>query len=63
VTDAQGGHRRVALLPVGQLGGAELDGALIRRIGIGNAFSEPVLGRLEAGGRPSGPACTRATGC
>ncbi|WP_374585757.1 RIP metalloprotease RseP [Ideonella dechloratans] len=50
VEDAQGGHRRVVVLQVGQLGGAELDGPLIRRIGIGNAFSEPVLGRLEAGG-------------
>ncbi|MCO5976490.1 RIP metalloprotease RseP [Ideonella oryzae] len=50
VADAQGAHRRVVVLPVGQLEGAELDGPLIRRIGIGNAFSEPVLGRLEAGG-------------
>lgn len=50
LTDRQGGHRRLVQLPLDRLDGAELDPALIRRIGIGNAYSEPVLGEVQPGG-------------
>ena len=50
VTDAAGhGEHRVALDLRG-LESAEVDAALMRRIGIGNAYSEPILGEVKPGG-------------
>lgn len=52
LSDRDGGHRRVAQLPLQNLAGAEMDAQLIRRIGVGSAYSEPVLGEVQ----PDGPA-------
>jgi regulator of sigma E protease len=52
VTDAAGRGARQLSLPLDQLGGAELDAAALRRIGIGSALGEPVMGRIV----PAGPA-------
>ena len=50
VTDRDGrGSRRVAL-DVDQLGSTELDAQTMKRVGLGNAFSEPVLGKVSPGG-------------
>lgn len=46
VTDRDGrGQRRVAL-DLDSLGSAEVDAKLMQRIGVGNPFSEPVLGKV-----------------
>lgn len=46
VTDREGrGQRRVAL-DLDSLGSAEVDAKLMQRIGVGNPFSEPVLGKV-----------------
>ena len=37
-------------LPLDSLGGQEVDASLMRSIGLGPAFSEPVLGEVKAGG-------------
>ena len=50
VSDREGrGQRRIAL-EVDQLGTTELDPQTMKRVGLGNAFSEPVLGRVTPGG-------------
>ena len=50
VSDREGrGQRRVAL-DIDQLGTTELDAQTMKRVGLGNAFSEPVLGRVTPGG-------------
>ncbi|WP_349743328.1 RIP metalloprotease RseP [Roseateles cavernae] len=50
VSDAQGHGRRVLVLDTEALRGRELDAQLMREVGLGGAFSEPVLGELVAGG-------------
>ena len=50
VTDAQGRNRREVVLGLDSLGSREVDAKLMRRIGLGNVFSEPVLGEVQAGG-------------
>ena len=46
-----GGHGpRQVRLGLDELGAQEMDAALIKRIGLGAAFSEPVLGEVKAGG-------------
>ena len=52
LTRADGGGRHEIRLPLATLEAREADAALIRRIGIGAAYSEPVLGELV----PAGPA-------
>jgi regulator of sigma E protease len=49
VTDRQGRARRDVLLPLESLGTSELDAKVMRRIGIGSPFSEPVLGEVKEG--------------
>jgi regulator of sigma E protease len=50
VSDRDGrGQRRVAL-ELDRLGSNDLDAATMKRIGLGSAFSEPVLGKVSAGG-------------
>jgi len=49
VTDRNGRGARVALLDIASLGSHEVDAKQLQRIGIGNAFSEPVLGEVIAG--------------
>ena len=41
---------RVKRLALDQLAGEEMDAALIKRVGLGGAFSEPVMGEVKAGG-------------
>ena len=50
VSDARGHGRRDLLLATDQVGGQELDAQLMHRIGLGGPMSEPVLGRITAGG-------------
>ena len=50
VSDREGrGQRRVALA-LDQLGSTELDAQTMKRIGMGDAFREPVLGKVTPGG-------------
>ena len=50
VTDLKGQHRRQLTLPLDRLASAEMDAAMAREIGIGTAYSEPVIGEVKAGG-------------
>jgi regulator of sigma E protease len=52
VTDMRGQGKREVLLPLQELDAKDVDAALIRRIGLGGAFTEPVLGTVT----PAGPA-------
>ncbi|MDN3923048.1 RIP metalloprotease RseP [Roseateles violae] len=49
LSDAQGHGRRSVMLPTDTLGGGELDAAMLRKLGFGGPFSEPLLGRLAPG--------------
>jgi regulator of sigma E protease len=49
VTDREGRSRREVALPLDSLGTSEVDAKLMQRIGLGQAFSEPVLGEVKAG--------------
>jgi regulator of sigma E protease len=50
VADRDGRASRALTLDLSSLGGAEVDAALARRIGLGGAYSEPLLGEVKAGG-------------
>jgi len=50
VSDAAGHGARQVRLGLDELGTQELDAALVKRIGLGAAFSEPLLGEVKAGG-------------
>ena len=52
VVDAQGRGRRSVALALDRLGSAEVDAELVRRIGVGQPYSAPVVGEV----RPDGPA-------
>ncbi len=52
VSDSQGHGRRELLLDTAALASRELDAELMRKLGLGSAYSEPVLGEL----RPDGAA-------
>ena len=52
VTDRDGRQRHVVALDLDTLDTSDVDAALMQRIGIGGAYSEPVLGEV----RPNGPA-------
>jgi regulator of sigma E protease len=52
VTDARGQGKHQVVLPLEELDAKDVDAALIRRIGLGGAFTEPVLGKVT----PAGPA-------
>ena len=46
VTDRNGRGQRRVTLDLDSLGSAEVDAKLMQRIGVGNPFSEPVLGKV-----------------
>ncbi|MDT8998496.1 RIP metalloprotease RseP [Paucibacter sp. APW11] len=50
LSDTAGHGRREIVLPLDQLASRELDAQALRKLGLGAAFSEPVLGRLTPGG-------------
>jgi regulator of sigma E protease len=50
VTDRDGRGQRTLVMELAGLDAREVDAALARRIGLGNAFSEPVLAEVKAGG-------------
>jgi regulator of sigma E protease len=50
VTDPDGRARRNVVLALETLGASEVDAKLMQRIGLGSAFSEPVLGEVKADG-------------
>ena len=50
VTDARGRGERNVVLDVDTLGGREVNAQLMRQIGFGPPFSEPVMGEVKAGG-------------
>ncbi len=50
VTDRDGRGQRRVILALDQLGSTELDAPTLKRVGMGNAFSEPVLGKVNPGG-------------
>ena len=50
VTDARGQHRRDVTLELQQLQTREVDAGLVRRIGLGQPYSEPVMGDVKADG-------------
>ncbi len=50
VTDRDGRAKRQVVLGLNTLGTSEVDAKLMQRIGLGSAFSEPVLGEVKAGG-------------
>lgn len=50
VTDAQGQRQRTVTLPLETLDAGEIDARMMRRIGLGSAYSEPVLGDVRVGG-------------
>lgn len=50
VSDAKGHGRRELLLDTEALKGAEMDAGLAAKLGLGGPFSEPVLGKISAGG-------------
>jgi regulator of sigma E protease len=59
VTDRDGHGQRRVVLDLDQAGSTELDAQAMKRIGMGNAFSEPVLGKVSPGG-PADKAGLRA---
>ena len=50
LTDREGHAQRRATLDLDTLGSAEVDAKLMQRIGIGNAFTDPVLGKVAPDG-------------
>jgi regulator of sigma E protease len=59
VTDRAGYSRRIVVLALDTLGSTEVDAKQMQRIGLGAAFSEPVLGKVVVGG-PADKAGLRA---
>lgn len=59
VTDAQGHGQRRVTLDLETLGAREVDAQLMKRIGLGAPFNEPVLGEAKPGG-PAAKAGLRA---
>ncbi|HOB93740.1 MAG TPA: RIP metalloprotease RseP [Aquabacterium sp.] len=50
VSDSDGRGTRQMSLALDQLAGEELDADLVRRVGLGGAYSEPVMGEVRSGG-------------
>lgn len=50
VSDGDGGHRRQLLLQTSSVAAADVDATLMRRLGFGAPYAEPVLGEVMAGG-------------
>ena len=50
VSDRAGHGQRATRIELGKLGAREVDASTMKAIGLGPAFSEPVLGEVKAGG-------------
>ena len=50
LSDGHGGSTRSARLDLDKLGTRDVDAALMRRIGLGAPYSEPVMGEIKSGG-------------
>ena len=50
VSDRDGRAQRRVVLDLARLGSTEIDAPTLQRIGVGSAFSEPVLGEAKPGG-------------
>ena len=50
LSDSQGRSGRQLRLGLDELGAQDMDAALVKRIGLGQAYSEPVLGEVKVGG-------------
>lgn len=50
VTDSRGQHERGVVLPLDRVEGRDVDSQLMRRVGLGGVFSEPVMGEIKPGG-------------
>ena len=50
VSDRTGHGRRQLRVDLGRLGSREIDAATLKAVGLGPAYSEPVLGEVKAGG-------------
>jgi regulator of sigma E protease len=50
VSDAAGRGVRQLRLPLDELGTQEMDAELVKRVGLGGAYSEPVMGEVKVGG-------------
>jgi regulator of sigma E protease len=50
VTDAGGHGAHTVVLPLDALGSRELDGSTLRRIGLGDSYSEAVIAKVAPGG-------------
>ena len=50
VADAAGHGARQVRLALDELGAQEMDAELVKRVGLGGAFSEPLLGEVKVGG-------------
>ena len=50
LSDLRGQHERSVVLELDQLDSREVDAELMRRVGFGGAYSEPVMGKIKPGG-------------
>ncbi len=50
VTDASGHGARQLRLALDELGAQDMDASLVQRVGLGSAYSAPVLGEVKVGG-------------
>jgi len=50
LVDANGQHERITVLELDRLDSREVDAQLIRRIGLGGVYAEPVMGQIKPGG-------------
>ncbi len=50
VTDPAGRGARQVRLGLDELGAQEMDAVLVKKVGLGGAYSEPVMGEVKAGG-------------
>ncbi|MDL2337786.1 MAG: RIP metalloprotease RseP [Pseudomonadota bacterium] len=53
VSDARGQHERSVVLPLDRVEGREVDSQLMRRVGFGGLYTEPVMGEIKPGGAAS----------
>jgi regulator of sigma E protease len=54
VSDRQGHGQRSTRIELGRLGSQEIDASTLKAIGLGPAFSEPLMGDIKAGGPAEG---------
>ncbi len=50
VSDAAGHHERSVVLPLDRVEGRDVDAQLMRRVGLGGVYTEPVMGEIKPGG-------------